>query len=113
MRARNFRAAEEQFQNVADRYKDTSWKQDAIYSLTVLYELDLKNPEAAETARRTLLDLPGVDDFMRLRLLERLLVDVVRTGDAGALSHITAQINELHAQLDQQRQWPLRRYYGE
>ncbi len=109
---RSFRQAADQFRLVADRYPDTFWRQDAIHSLAALYEIDLRNPEEAEAARRELLTLPSLDDFTRLRLLERLRVDVVRTGDAAALGRISTEISDLRARLDAQRQWPLRRYYG-
>jgi hypothetical protein len=78
----------------------------------MIYELGLKSPEQAEAVRKELLALP-LDDFVRASLMERLRVDAVRKKDKRAIDDYTRQIANIEKHIAEQKQWPLKRYYGE
>jgi hypothetical protein len=109
--ARQVDRAVEALREITTRYADTYWREAALYSLVGIHELDQRNPTQAETVRRELLQLP-LDDFTRLRLLERLRVDAARRGAGPEVEARTAEIAVLEAALAAQRQWPLRRWLG-
>lgn len=110
-KARDFHRAEDLLRRISTKYAGTVWRQAALLSLVYLYELDLKSPEQAEGTRKEILLLP-IDDFLRLRLLERLRVDVVRRGSTKQAADLTRQIEQVEKRLAAQRQWPLQRYTG-
>lgn len=100
------------FQKVREKYADTFWAETALYSMAGIFELDLRSPGQAESARRELLKLP-LDDFTRLRVLERLRVDAARGTDKSQLDQINREIAGLEQSLAAQRQWTVKRYLGQ
>lgn len=100
------------FQRVREKYSDTYWAEAALFSIAGIFELDAKSPAQAESARRELLKLP-LDDFARIRVLERLRVDAARGGDQARIEELTRAIAQLELSLAEQRKWPMRRYLGQ
>jgi hypothetical protein len=95
----------------AEKYEDTYWKPAALYALLGIYELDLKSPQQAEAVRRELLALP-LDDFARVRLLERLRTDALRRSNTAEAQSLTRRITAIEAGLAGQREWHVKRYTG-
>lgn len=109
VRRRDYERAIRQLRALGDKYPDTWAKEGALQAILGIYEQDLRSPADAEKVRRELLELP-LDDLRRLRLLERLRVDVIRREDAREIQEITRRIADLEQRLDAQRQWSVVRY---
>jgi xylan 1,4-beta-xylosidase len=106
------RKAVENLRKLAERYRDTSWRETAIQSIASLYQVDLRDPDAAEATRKELVELP-IDDRARLKLLQRLRVDATRRGDTGGAAAISRRLAQIEQDLAEQRGTTLQRYRGE
>jgi tetratricopeptide (TPR) repeat protein len=112
VRVRQYQKAIDALKKLQEKYSDTYWREVALYGMVDLYEQELRNPEQAEATRRELLKLP-IDDFFRLRILERLRVDLARRQDTAGVKAMAAEIGALERKLAAQRQVSVRRYTGQ